>query len=242
VILLHGLGGEAANWTANIGRISERHHVYALDQIGFGRSAKPLIEYRIRTFVEFLEGFMQELGIPKATLIGNSLGGWVAVDFAAQSQMVDKLVLVDAGGLAPVGWAPARKWPPDLGRGSVFETRNTLRLLFHNKELVTDDVVKRAFEHHMRTNDGFTRQRTLTGIVLKNQFEDEKLSKIGVPTLIIWGRTDQVTDLSLGKRYEKGIAGAKLVVFDECGHAPQIEKPEQFNELVLEFLAPPTDM
>jgi pimeloyl-ACP methyl ester carboxylesterase len=239
VILLHGLGGEAANWTANIGPISQNHHVYALDQIGFGRSAKPLIEYRIQTFVDFLEAFMQELQIPKATLIGNSLGGWIAVAFGAQhAHLVDKLVLVDAGGLAPLGQR-SRNLPPDLGRGSVSGTRKMFELIFHRKDLVTEEVVKRAFERHIRSGDGYTRQRTLTGIFLTNQFVDEKLREIRAPTLIIWGRSDRLTDLSLGERFQKGIPGAELVVLDECAHVPQVESPERFNKVVLDFLALP---
>jgi pimeloyl-ACP methyl ester carboxylesterase len=236
VILLHGLGGEAANWTGNIGRISENHHVYALDQIGFGRSAKPLIEYRIQTFVDFLEVFMQELKIPKGTLIGSSLGGWIAADFAAQHPaMVDKLVLVDAGGLARA--EHPKNLPPDLGRSSVSGMRDILELVFHHKELVTEDVVKRAFAHHMRRGDGFTGRRTLAGILLTNQFEDEKIGKIRAPTLIIWGRSDRLIPLSAGERYRKGIIGAKLLVLEDCGHAPQIERPERFNQIVLDFLA-----
>jgi pimeloyl-ACP methyl ester carboxylesterase len=103
-ILVHGLGGQAANWAANIGPLSGNHHVYALDQIGFDHSDKPLIDYKIATFVDFLQSFMQTLGIPKATLVGNSLGGWIAVDFTAQHPaIVDRLVLVGAAGLRSEG-------------------------------------------------------------------------------------------------------------------------------------------
>jgi pimeloyl-ACP methyl ester carboxylesterase len=240
VILLHGLGGEAANWTTNIGPISENYHVYALDQIGFGRSGKPLIEYRIQTFVDFLEAFMRELKIPKATLIGSSLGGWIAADFTAQhGHLVDKLVLVDAGGLAPLG-PRSRNLPPDVGAGSVSGTRKMFELIFHGKEFVTEELVKRTFVHKMRRGDGYTQQRTLTGILLSNQFVDNKLGRIRAPTLIIWGRSDRLTDLSLGERFQKRILGAKLTVLDECGHIPHVERPEQFNKIVLDFLALPS--
>lgn len=91
LILVHGLGGQAASWAANIGPLSGNHHVYAFDQIGFGHSDKPLINYKIATFVDFLQAFMESLGIPKATLVGNSLGGWIVVDFTAHHpEMVDK--------------------------------------------------------------------------------------------------------------------------------------------------------
>jgi len=238
VIFLHGLGGEASNWIANIEPISREHHIYALDQVGFGRSSKPQIEYRIQTYVEFLEAFMCELKIPRASIIGNSLGGWIAIEFAIQHRdMVDNLILVDSGGLSPT--APARALLPDLGRGSVRGTRKTLELVFYEKELVTDELARRAFEHHMRINDGYVRQRILTGILYSRQFVDEKLSQIKAPTFIIWGSNDQVTPLRQGRRFHTGIPRSTMRVLDECGHTPQIEKPGEFNEAILEYLARP---
>ena len=82
VILLHGLGLDATFWTFVIPALSRTHRVYAVDMLGFGRSDKPPLEYSIETFVEFLEGFMRQAGIPKATLVGLSLGGWIAAEFA----------------------------------------------------------------------------------------------------------------------------------------------------------------
>ena len=235
VIFLHGLGGEAANWTANIGPISRICHAYALDQIGFGLSSKPFLEYRIATFVDFLRGFMQALLIPRATLIGNSLGGWIAVEFAAsRPEMVDKLILVSAGGLTPK--VRAALPPIDFGRASIGGTRNVLELMFFNKHLITYEVAARAFENHMRRGNGYARQRFLTGLVINNQFVDASLASLRSPALLIWGRNDQLTPLAVGERFEKGIAGAKLAVLNECGHVPQIEKTLEFNDLVCSFL------
>lgn len=99
-ILLHGLGSTKENWGANFAALASKYHVYALDQLGFGHSDKPLIDYKIATWSDFLQGFMQSQNIPKATVVDNSLGGWIALDFTATHPgMVDKLVLVDAAGL-----------------------------------------------------------------------------------------------------------------------------------------------
>lgn len=100
VILLHGLGAVKEIWMLNFDALASKYHVYAIDQIGFGHSDKPLLDYKIATFVDFLHEFMQTQNIGKATLVGNSLGGWIALDFAAQyPSMVDKLVLVDSAGM-----------------------------------------------------------------------------------------------------------------------------------------------
>ncbi len=238
VILLHGLGGEGSNWSANIWTLAQKYHVVALDQIGFGHSGKPLIEYRIETFVDFLRAFMAAQTMAKATLVGNSLGGWIAVDFAARHpEMVDKLVLVDAAGLrhqaSDVG-------PPvDLNPASVEGMRRVLERIVYNQQFVTEELAARLFEQRLSRGDGYTIQRFLAGLASASQFEDEKLGTIRAPTLVIWGRDDQLIRVSVGERFQKGIRGAQWVVFDQCGHVPQIEKAEEFNAAVLKFLAEP---
>ena len=128
VILLHGLGSVKEIWLANVGALASKYHVYAIDQIGFGHSDKPLLEYKIATFVDFLQGFMQAQNISKATLVGNSLGGWIALDFTAQHpEMVEKLVLVDSAGLSSMH-EPA----VDLNASSVAGMRTVLESVFYN--------------------------------------------------------------------------------------------------------------
>jgi len=238
LIFLHGLGGDATNWAPNIGPLAEKYHVYAPDQIGFGNSDKPLVEYRIETFVEFLHAFMQALNIPQATLVGNSLGGWIAADFAARyPEKVGKLVLVDAAGLGPEG--PPTPLPVDLNPASPMGMRKVLEFIVYNKQWVTDEVARQAFERRLKRGDGYTIQRVIAGILAGNQFLDAKVGSIKAPTLVLWGREDALTPLSLGERFQKAIPGAKLTVLDQCGHIPQIEKPLEFNRTLLEFLAQP---
>ena len=237
LIFIHGLGGEASNWAANIGPLSQKYHVYALDQIGFGKSDKPFIEYSIETFVDFLQEFMRVLEIPTATLVGNSLGGWIAADFAARYPgKVDRLVLVGAAGLAPQANEQLRV---DLNPASLDGMRHVLEYIVYNQQFVTDQVARQAYERRLRSGDGYTIQRILAGLLTTNQWEDPRLASIQAPTLVVWGRDDKLVPLSLGERYQKGIAGAKLTVLEQCGHIPQIEKPAEFNNDLLDFLAHP---
>jgi len=229
VILLHGLGAVKEVWLGNLAALSAKYHVYAVDQIGFGRSDKPLLDYKIATFSDFLLGFMRVQNLNKATLVGNSLGGWIAVDFAIRhSEMVDKLVLVDAAGLP---WA--KNVTVSLNPSSMADTRELLQSLFFNKAFVTDDFVLQVFTNHVHNNDAYTIQRTSAGFA-QNQFVDGKLASIHVPTLVVWGREDEL--LPEGEKFRDGIAGTKLVVFDQCGHVPQIEKLADFNKVLLDFL------
>lgn len=231
VILLHGLGSVKEIWLANLGALAAKYHVYAIDQIGFGHSDKPLLDYKIVTYADFLQGFMQSQNLTKATLVGNSLGGWIALDFVARHpDMVDKLVLVDAAGLSALQ-APK----VDLNPSSLDGMRAVLESIFYDKKFVTDEFVVRAFTNHVHNNDGYTIQRTMAG-VMQPQFEDQNLKSIHAPTLIVWGREDELIPEAIGEKLKDGISGAKLVVFDHCGHVPQLEKAEDFNHALLDFL------
>lgn len=230
IILLHGLGGTKEHWNANFAVLASKYHVYALDQLGHGHSDKPLIDYTIATHVDFLQGFMQSRNIAKATLVGNSMGGWVAVDFAVKHpEMVDKLVLVDAAGLA-------RKYPIDLLNPSSIEGfRHLIDSVFYDKKIVTDEDARQAFALRLRNNDGYMMERFLAGLA-RPQFEDANLKTIRAPTLVVWGRNDELVPVDDARKFGSGIPGARVVVIDKCGHVPQIEKPEEFNRALLEFL------
>ena len=236
VILLHGLGASSQAWQPNIAPLAEKFHVFVPDQIGFGKSAKPLVNYRIRTYVDFLDQFCKQLKIERATLVGSSMGGWIAAAFtAAFPNRVDKLVLVDAAGYAP---------PKDLDPRVLYALNPTTRegmkalvtKVFYNKIFHTDAAIDAAMAARFAAGDGYTINAISESVIRGDDFLDETVKTIKRPTLIIWGRQDGLTPLTDGERFNKDIAGSKLVVFDECGHAPSLEKAAEFNAAVIKFL------
>jgi pimeloyl-ACP methyl ester carboxylesterase len=237
VILLHGLGGSSQVWQFNIGPLAEKFHVFVPDQIGFGKSDKPLVNYRIRTYVDFLDQFCKQLKIERASLVGNSMGGWIAAAFtAAFPDRVDKLVLVDAAGYAP---------PKDLDTRTFYSlnptTREGMKVLaakvFYNKLFLTDAAIDQAIAARLAAGDGYTINSITESIIRGEDFLDDTVKTIKQPTLIIWGRQDGLVSLSEGEHFNKDIAGSKLIVIDECGHVPPIEKPAEFNAAVVKFLS-----
>jgi pimeloyl-ACP methyl ester carboxylesterase len=238
VILLHGLGADSRHWAANIGPLSHDFHVIALDQIGYGKSDKPVMRYTVGNFAEYLRGFMAAVNIPKATLVGNSLGGWIALDFAIRHpEMVDKLVLVDAAGLHPSS-------PLHLPKGgwkslTQFNTHWFFDLMDANKEWATTDLGPHAFERHVQNGDSYTVASSVAEMATGREFEDKKLDKVHTPTLIIWGRDDMLIPMSMGERFNKGIAGSKMTVIEDTGHIPMVGKPEDFDKAVTAFLMQP---
>lgn len=237
VVLLHGLGGDSSNWAATIGPLSQKYRVIIPDQIGFGRSDKPMISYRVGTLVDFLDGLLKELKIERASLVGNSLGGWTAAAFTlAHPEKVDRLVLVDAAGFAlAADWdgLPIR----ELNVATRAGLKRLIPLIFYDKEFYAkDEVVDLMFARKMTSGDGYTIQQFVESFIRKEDMLDNRLSAISKPTLIVWGRQDLLTPLAIGERFNREISGSKLLVIEKCGHVPQIEKAAEFSEALMRFL------
>jgi 2-hydroxy-6-oxonona-2,4-dienedioate hydrolase len=240
VILLHGLGGDKSNWTFTAPVLAKTYHVYVPDQIGFGESDKPMIDYRVGTLVDFLDGFYKKLGITKATIVGNSLGGWTAAAFTlAHPDKVDRLVLVDSAGysLAKTGVQAPRELLQLLNPSTIDMEKALMRIILANKAMVTDGFAEMAFAEHMRKGDAYTIDRFLDSIQRNEDVVDGKLGAIKVPTLVVWGREDGLVPLSAGQMMGTEITGAQTVILDRCGHVPQMECAVPFNTALLKFLA-----
>jgi pimeloyl-ACP methyl ester carboxylesterase len=238
VILLHGLGGSVANWAPTIAPLAQKYRVIVPDQIGFGKSDKPLLNYRVGTLVDFLDGFYKQVGVQKASLVGNSLGGFTAAAFAiAHPEKVDKLVLVDAAGFAITG-AMDPKVINGLNASTRQGVRDIISLVFYNKEQFSSDLAVDSFlASRVTAGDGYTIQRFIDSIAHGEDILDGKLGAIKQPTLIIWGREDGLTPLAMGQRFNKEIAGSRMFIIEKCGHVPQLEKAAEFNAGLLKFLA-----
>ena len=237
LILLHGLGGSSQVWGFNIGPLAEKYHVFVPDQIGFGKSDKPLVNYRVRTYVDFLDQFCKQLNIERPILVGNSMGGWISAIYAATyPDRVDKLVLVDAGGYAP---------PKDFDTRAFYglnpTTRAEMKLLvarvFYNKAFQSDAAIDQSMTARLSAGDGYTVKSITESIIRGEDLLDDFVKSIKTPTLLVWGRQDGLVPLSDGERLHKDIAGSTMVVIDQCGHIPNLEKPGEFNAAVLKFLS-----
>jgi len=236
VVLLHGLGSSTVSWVLNISALSQKYHVIALDQIGFGKSDKPMLKYRVGTYTDFLDKFLSELKIEKATVIGNSLGSWVAADFALKyPNKVEKIVLADAAGIKP----------GDVNLNQIYalnystreEVRSLVKLVFYNQRLFGSDAfIEESMRVRVAAGDGYTINSLIDSIKRDEDFLNGRLGGIKQPTLIIWGKQDGILPLADGEKFDREIPNSTLVVFDECGHVPQIEKAADFNQAVLKFL------
>jgi 2-hydroxy-6-oxonona-2,4-dienedioate hydrolase len=240
VVLLHGLGGDGSRWAPNIGPLSREFRVIALDQIGFGQSDKPLANYHTGMLSEFLARFLATIGVSKASLVGNSMGASVALYTAVHyPQVVDRLVLADCACLRAVGAAasaPAASHRRDIQNGVTSEeTRDFFRILFHDKSLVTDKVVEDNLVLRLQSAFAISKIQE-SGARGLGSISQEQAHGVNAPTLIIWGKFDQLDNPALADLLAETIPRSRKVLIDDSGHMPQLEKPAEFNRIVTEFL------
>jgi triacylglycerol lipase len=243
IVLVHGFASQARfDWGQVIVPLSEHHHVIALDQIGFGQSAKPQFDYSIQTFVDFLGEFLRVKQVKEFTLAGESLGGWISALYTIESldpkntgpyaiPAPKRLILEDAAGMAAL---PATGAPIPV-TGTLADA-HSVAIVFHDKSRVTEEFVRENFTMKLAANDGFTERSVFGNPKVASEVVKDRLTKITIPTLVVWGGSDEVVPLDAGKAYAAGIPGAKLAIIPECGHGPSIEKPKEFLAAVLPFI------
>jgi pimeloyl-ACP methyl ester carboxylesterase len=252
VILLHGFGGHAETWIRNVGRLSDEFHVYALDMLGHGLTAKPDIDYSVESLARHVLAFMDAVGAPKAALVGQSLGGWVAGWLAVnEPDRVSAFASVTGGGfqVSADGAESTRRVGTQVRDATVraFEqptrenVRQRLEWLLHDTSLVTEELVEVRFRIY--SDPAFTRiaPRLLDGLTVgtsaENALTRDRLQQIECPTLVLWTRYNPTTPWEEGREASEVIPGASFYLMEEAGHWPQFEKPDEFHDVLLEFLA-----
>lgn len=237
LVLVHGLGSSKdGDWGKVVAPLSQKYRVIAPDQVGFGRSDKPLLDYKIQTYVDFLNEFLRELKVQKASLMGESLGGWISalyvVELSGGAHLVpvEKLVLVDAAGLKQ------DKPIPNLNPSTLEDMRKVMEAVFYDTSWLNEEVLQKDFADKLAKHDGYTVHSILTSPTLAAERLDDRLGNIHIPTLVVWGKEDALLPIASGERYAAGIPGAKLVSFEHCGHVPPVEKTAEFLSAVEAFM------
>jgi abhydrolase domain-containing protein 6 len=241
--LIHGLFGDYLDWGPVLEPLSRSHRVVAVDLPGFGESDKPACVYSDSFFVDSLHGFLNHLGLRKVTLVGNSLGGFVALLYTlSHRETVERLVLVDSGGF--------REYT-EQEKVSTRERLAASRLA----RLAPEDI--RPMFAPVFAKQSESRERYLERQREKLQWEDypaytaalassvelvtshcllDRLGEIHCPTLLLWGGEDQVLPVSQAEKALPLLQKGKLVVLPGCGHAPQLDCPGAFIAALEQFL------
>lgn len=245
VVFLHGTSGHLEAFARNIAVHAEHYECHAIDMLGHGYTGKPNYPYEIPRYVEHLVNYLDAVGLEKAHLVGESLGGWVAAHLASeQPERVLSLQLLAAGGTVanPEVMERIRTSTTKAVQSDDVElTRARLRLLMHDPVNATEELVEARHRiyhqpdfvaniHNLLSlQDMETRQRNL--------LRPDRLARIQAPTLVVWGHENPFGDVPEAKKMAADIPGAQLQLYPECGHWPQHEQAALYNPLSLEFLA-----
>ncbi len=245
LFLLHGSGPGVSgwsNWAKTMPAFSDNWRVIVPDIAGFGFTPyQDGLKYDIKLWVSHILGVMDALDISKASFVGNSFGGAVAIGLALFApDRVDRIVLLGT---------PAGDFPQTPGlRGaytyepSMENMRELMELFPHDQKLVTDELVKSRYEASARPGAQEGLRKLLPapakeGVTVVKGFPATALAKINVPTLVVHGREDRVVPPECGLLIANTVPNADLHLFGNCGHWVQTEQATRFVSLVREFLS-----
>lgn len=249
VLLLHGSGPGVtawANWRLIIGPLARTRRVVAPDLLGFGYTERPAsMEFSMDKWLNHLTSFMDALGLERVDVVGNSFGGALAMALAVcHPERVGRMVLMGSGGAKyPITPGLEAVWGYEPSLESM---KNILDIFAYDRTLVTDELAELRYQASIRPGfqEAFSamfpapRQRWVDALAL---YED-KLPSLPHETLLIHGRDDRVVPVEASLKLSKLIPNSQLHIFGRCGHWTQIEKRQQFLQLVENFLAEPASL
>ncbi|BBX44758.1 alpha/beta fold hydrolase [Mycobacterium cookii] len=244
LVMLHGSGpgvSALANWQHNIGALSQRFRVLAPDIVGFGATHRPDdVVYSLRTWTDHIWSFLDALGIETTAIVGNSLGGRIALQMATdRPDRIIKMVLMGAPGVGMTpteGLAALRAYEPSHGA-----MRDLLRNYFAvDPTMITDDLVAIRYEASI-AGGAYEAYRAMffdprhAGSELG--ISEAEVRAIATPALLVHGREDKVVPMQVSVTMLGLLPNADLHVFSACGHWTQIERADEFSTLVGDYLA-----
>ncbi len=246
LILLHGFLYSTFMWEPVMARLAEHFRVIAVDLMGWGYSARDdRRDYNYALYARQLQQLMDALGIERASIVGQSIGGGTAIRFAAQHRdRVERLVLVDAASLPNPPALPAHVFAlPFIGEllltagGNTLLGKNLRDLWLHQHDKVTPAYVERVAYPLRIQGSSWTALNILRTLDFGCQTEEVRaLGRTTIPTLLVWGREDRAVPLPVGQTMHGMLPGSELLIIDRAGHTPHEEEPEVFLRRAIPFL------
>ena len=252
LLLIHGMAGSSETWRAVMPQLSKRYRVIAPDLLGHGKSAKPRSDYSLGAFAVWLRDLLDELGVASATIVGQSLGGGVAMQFVYQHpDYCARLILISSGGLGPdVGWtlrllsAPgAEAILPVIAPRPVLTLGNKLRSWFSTAGIQSPRGAE-LWSAYSSLAESDTRRaflRTLRSVV---DYQGQAVSALNrlhmaadLPIMAIWGDRDTIIPVDHAYAAHDARPDTRLEVLAGVGHFPQVERPSDVVDLIVDFIS-----
>ena len=248
IVFVHGLGGQWQNFLENIPRAAQERRVIALDLPGFGCTPEPRDKITIPGYGRCVDALCEKLSLGRVDMVGNSMGGYVAAEVAIQfPERIDQLILISAAGISSA----------DVARRPIQTAGRIATAMVSYGAARHREIAARPKSRHMAlalvarypsllradlAYEGFFKGAGKPGFddalraSLEYDFRD-RLPEIRQPTLIVWGEKDSIIPVKDAAEFERLIPDSRKVVMKDTGHIPMAERPETFNNLMMEFLA-----
>jgi len=235
LLLLHGLGASAERWEHVIPLFAKEYRVIVPDLVGFGHSDKPMVDYTMEYFSEFTSKFVESIGIKKLNIIGSSLGGQIAAEYAVNhNDKIRKLVLVSPSGVMKHSTPALNTYISAALYPNTDSALNAFQVMSGSKN-VNEKTVSGFIERMELPNAKMAFMSTLLGLS-NSKAITEKLQLITIPTLIVWGENDPVIPIEYAQSFISGINDCRFYKMIGCGHTPYAEEPGMFFQIVSDFL------
>ncbi|MBI5106604.1 MAG: alpha/beta hydrolase [Solirubrobacterales bacterium] len=250
VVFIHGLSGSWQNWLENLPHFAERYRCIAMDLPGFGASEMPRERISIRGYGAFVDALLRELGVERAAVVGNSMGGFIGVEVALSfPTIVDRLVLVSAAGLS------IEHQRNDRMLAVLRRAENVLTMYGGWLASRSAEFTRRPRSRHLLFNIVAEHPDRLPPPLVAEQLRGsgkpgfldaldalssypirDRLGDIAVPTLVVWGEDDKLVPVRDAWEFGRLIPDSEVVVYEDTGHVAMLERPAAFNALVGDFL------
>lgn len=233
LLILHGAGGNRG-WLQYAQSLSQRFQVYIPDHPGFGKSDQPEWIATVPDLACFYLWALEDLGLSRVRVMGFSMGGWLAAEMAVLCpQLFERLVLVGAAGVKPT--------QGEITDIFLLSPAELTAKKFHDPKQAPEYEQLYGAQPTPEEQDLLTRNNEMAArITWKPYMHDPRLPsllrRLRMPTLIVWGREDAIVPMNCAEIYHHNIRGSQLVIMEQCGHVPPIEKPQEFVNIVSEFL------
>lgn len=220
VVLLHGLSGSQRWWRYTVPALAREYEVHVLDLVGHGRSRRAPRQPTIPEMAALVRAWIERIGIDRPHLVGHSMGGQIAIHIAAGDLALRSLTLVDAAGLPR--------------RVTLREITRFMAGVLPPRAWGVPHFIPTIWLDAMRAGP---RSLLRAGLHILNDDVTPLLPRIRVPTLVVWGALDPLLPMEHGRRIADAILGARFVVFEDAAHNVMCDRPAEFNQLLLDFLA-----
>ena len=234
LVLIHGTGASLHTWEEWTKILEKDFKVISLDMPAFGLTGpNPERVYSLEFYADFLNEFLGKIGVENCALAGNSLGGAIAWRFSTMfPEKINSLILVDAGGY------PSDKDPPlafQLAQNKLLSNflltvtpkslfKKSLKDVYHNKALATEKLIDRYYDLYLREGN---RQAFVDRVNSIHYVDPSEIKNVKAPTLIMWGKTDAWIPVENAYKFEKDIKGSVLKIYENAGHVPMEELPNE---------------